>query len=123
MYYNSIVERKIFMLKDNQFAFYNEKQFAKRLTELRQKKGVSARDMSLSIGQCDSYINRIENGRSLPSMTGFFYICEYLGVTPAEFFSYDNADPQTVNALNAALRQLSPRQSEHILAIVNDIIN
>lgn len=54
--------------------------FAKRLTELRINKGVSARDMSLSIGQSAGYINNIENGVNLPSMMTFFYICEYLGV-------------------------------------------
>ena len=35
--------------------------FPKRLAELRQEKGVSARDMSLSLGQSESYINKIEN--------------------------------------------------------------
>ena len=50
-------------------------EFITRLTELRIKHGVSARDMSLSIGQNSSYINNIENGKALPSMTVFFYIC------------------------------------------------
>ena len=35
--------------------------FAERLTDLRIQKGVSARDMSLSMGQTSSYINNIEN--------------------------------------------------------------
>ena len=48
--------------------------FAERLTELRMEKGVSARDMSLSLGQSESYINKIENRRTLPSMAGFFYM-------------------------------------------------
>ena len=52
-----------------------EEQFVNRLTELRIKKGVSAREMSLSIGQSAGYINNIENGKNLPSMTIFFYIC------------------------------------------------
>ena len=34
--------------------------FHKRLAELRTQKGVSARDMSLSLGQSESYINKIE---------------------------------------------------------------
>ena len=34
-----------------------EEQFSKRLTELRTQKGVSARDMSLSIGQNPGYGN------------------------------------------------------------------
>ncbi len=41
-------------------------------------KRVSARDMSLSIGQNAGYINTIESGKAFPSMTVFFYICEYL---------------------------------------------
>ena len=64
----------------------NEKDFALRVAQLRDKKGVSARDMSLSMGQNPGYIHNIESGKSLPSMTGFFYICEYLGITPEEFF-------------------------------------
>lgn len=47
--------------------------FYKRLTELRLGKGVSARDMSLSLGQSESYINKIENRRTLPSFAGFIY--------------------------------------------------
>ena len=63
-----------------------EKDFALRLARLREKKGVSARDMSLSIGQNPGYINNIETGKAKPSMDGFFFICEYLGITPREFF-------------------------------------
>lgn len=68
-----------------------EELIAKRLAFLRNAKGVSAREMSLDIGQNSSYINRIENGKSMPSMQGFIYICEYLGVTPSEFFASDAA--------------------------------
>ncbi len=63
-----------------------EKEFSKRLCELRLEKGVSAREMSLSLGQSASYINRIENGKMLPSMGGFFKICDYLSITPNVFF-------------------------------------
>ena len=49
-----------------------EKEFSLRLAQLRGEKGVSARDMSLSIGQNASYINNIQNGKALPTMTGFF---------------------------------------------------
>ena len=47
--------------------------FCWRLTQLRLNKGVSARDMSLSIGQSPNYINGIESGQSYPSMQNFFY--------------------------------------------------
>lgn len=45
--------------------------FYKRLTELRIQKGVSARDMSLGIGQSAGYINALENKGGFPSMQVF----------------------------------------------------
>ena len=36
---------------------YEEEYFGKRISQLRTAKGVSARDMSLSLGQSESYIN------------------------------------------------------------------
>ena len=64
----------------------DEKEFSLRLARLREKRGVSARDMSLSIGQNPGYINNIESGKSMPSLAGVFYICDYLDITPSEFF-------------------------------------
>ncbi len=68
-----------------------EKDFSLRLAKLREEKGVSARDMSLSMGQNPGYINNIESGKSMPSLSGIFYICEYLGITPKDFFDIDAA--------------------------------
>ena len=44
--------------------------FAERLSYLRGQQGISARDMSLSIGQNPGYINNIESGKALPRETG-----------------------------------------------------
>jgi transcriptional regulator with XRE-family HTH domain len=65
-----------------------EEGFSRRLTQLRSERNVSAREMSLSLGQAAGYINSIENGNSLPSMSMFFEICEYLQITPRDFFAY-----------------------------------
>lgn len=97
--------------------------FYRRMTELRMQKGVSARDMSLSLGQSESYINKIENKRTLPSITGFLYICEYFGITPQEFFNQNAAAPQKTRQLLTELEKLTPEQTEHILQIVRDIYN
>lgn len=94
--------------------------FYERLTQLRLQKGVSARDMSLSLGQSESYINKIENKRTLPSLTGFFYICEYLNITPEEFFGSD-LSPMKTNELLEEIKKLRPEQAEHILRVVKDI--
>lgn len=45
--------------------------FVDRLTSLRNQKNVSAREMSLALGQNESYINRIENRLAFPSMQVF----------------------------------------------------
>ena len=95
--------------------------FPERLTQLRLEKNVSARDMSLSLGQSDSYINKIENRRTMPSMAGFFYICEYLGITPQEFFDRGTASPAKANALETEIRKLAPQKAQHLLALVKDL--
>ena len=95
--------------------------FAKRLTQLREAKGVSGREMSLDIGQNSSYINRIENGKAMPSMQGFLYICEYLKVTPEEFFRQDIENPILLNEVIAELKTLSPSQLNIIRGIIADI--
>ena len=96
-------------------------QFAKRLIQLRSEKKVSAREMSLAIGQCNSYINSIELGKNFPTMAGFFYICEYLGVTPSEFFDFDNRSPKETDELIAGFRRLNLKQQELVLALIKEI--
>lgn len=95
--------------------------FPERLTQLRMEKNVSARDMSLSLGQSDSYINKIENRRTMPSMAGFFYICEYLSITPQEFFDVDTASPTKTSELVQEIRKLSPSKADHVLQLVKDL--
>lgn len=94
-----------------------KEEFCWRLTQLRMNKGVSARDMSLSIGQSPSYISGIESGMSYPSMQNFFYICEYLGVTPQEFFDMDSTDPTKADELLKIARTLPGDQLDHLIAI------
>ena len=96
--------------------------FYSRLTELRMTKGVSARDMSLSLGQSESYINKIENRRTLPSFSGFLYICDYFQITPEEFFNQNAAAPDKTRELLRELEKLTPEQTGHVLQIVRDII-
>lgn len=101
----------------------DEQRFSQRLTALRMVKNVSAREMSLALGQNPSYINRIENGWAYPSMQGFFYICEYLGVTPAEFFDEQNTDPYKQRRLDVALRMLDAKQRDLILTLAEGLLD
>ena len=100
----------------------NERDFAIRLAMLREKKGVSARDMSLSIGQNPGYINNIENGKSKPSIEGIFYICEYLGITPSEFFDMESQNPSKLDSIVKDMKKLDDAQLDTIAALIKQLI-
>jgi transcriptional regulator with XRE-family HTH domain len=78
----------------------------RRITELRLKKGVAEHRMSLELGHSRSYMQGISSGRALPSMTEFLAICDYLEVSPKDFFDEDNANPPLLQATIDKLKQL-----------------
>ena len=78
-----------------------------RISVLRTKKNVSEYRMSTDLGHSKSYIQSISSGKSMPSMGEFLYICEYLGVTPREFFDDSINDPQLVQELYELTRNMS----------------
>lgn len=96
--------------------------FYERLTKLRCEKGVSARDMSLSIGQSASYINSLENRKGFPSMQVFFYICEYLHVTPSEFFDSENNHPVEYKEILENIKALNKDQLHNIKALIKGLV-
>ena len=99
-----------------------EEDFSLRLARLRTEKGVSARDMSLSIGQNPAYINFIETGKAMPSMSAFFFICDYLEITPKEFFDTDTEQPEELRKLTDNLKRLDKRQFKNIAEIVEGLV-
>jgi len=101
--------------------YIDERFIQERITQLRIKKDVSAREMSLSLGQGGGYINSIENGHSLPSISVFLHICEYLGVTPAEFFDTENKNPEKLKELLRDLKRLDHKALLHISALVKEL--
>ena len=101
----------------------DEKEFSLRIATLRTKKGVSARDMSLSIGQNPGYINNIESGKSMPSLAGIFYICDYLKITPSELFDTDSQNPEKLINIIDNLKKLNDKQLDTIATLVKDLIS
>lgn len=95
--------------------------FRQRLAQLRSQKGVSARDMSLSLGQSESYINKIESGKAFPSMQAFFYICDYLNITPKDFFDNGNRNPVAIENLVNDIKTLTDSQISSIADIVKGL--
>ena len=95
--------------------------FYDRLIKLKIEKGVSARVMSLAIGQSPGYINGIENRNGFPSMQVFFYICECLGVTPSEFFDDSNSHPLEYREFIENMDTLDEEKRRNVLAIVKGL--
>ena len=98
-----------------------KEEFIMRLVNLRMGKNVSARDMSLSLGQSPNYINGIENGGSYPSMTMFFYICDYLGITPRDFFDLESTNPSKAQELLEVAKSLPNDQLELLIALAKGL--
>lgn len=99
-----------------------EEYFKLRIAKLRTEKSVSARDMSLSLGQNAGYINNIETGKALPSMAMFFAICDYLDITPMEFFDESSEQPEELRRLMENMKKLNKQQLKNISEIVEDLI-
>ena len=95
--------------------------FVERLTSLRDQKNVSAREMSLALGQNGSYINRIENKQAFPSMQAFFYICEYLQISPRDFFDMDNPAPLKIKQIMEESQKLDDVQLNTVMAVVKGL--
>ena len=100
----------------------DEKDVAARIAQLRMHAGVSARDMSLSLGQNPGYINNIETGKTRPSLTGILYICDYFGITPSAFFDLSVEAPQELAQTVQLLKHLNQKQLSHVRSIIEDIL-
>jgi len=90
----------------------------KRITQLRMEKGVSEYQMSLDMGHSRSYIQSIVSGKSLPSMTEFLYMCEYLGVTPSAFFDEQMKNPALLQKVIDEMRSLPDKDILSLLSLI-----
>lgn len=92
-----------------------------RLAKLREAKGISARDMSLRLGMSANYINKIETGKSCPSMESFFNICIFLGVSQSEFFDEEISNPERFSELVSDFSELDDSTQSHVAGIVKEL--
>ena len=89
-----------------------------RITELRLKKGVSEYQMGYDLGHSRSYMYNISSGKSLPPLPEFLEICDYLGITPSQFF-----DPSIENPalLQTAIDELKKLNDDDLMLIIGNI--
>ncbi len=85
----------------------NEKFVRDRITELRMQAEVSEYQLSMELGHSKSYIQSISSGRSLPSLSAFFEICNYFNISPLEFFDETMKNPDQLHRITDKLKLLS----------------
>ena len=89
-----------------------------RITELRLKKGVSEYQMGYDLGHSRSYMYNISYGKSLPPLPEFLEICDYLEITPSQFFDSSIENPAL---LQTAIDELKKLNDDDLMLIIGNI--
>jgi len=97
------------------------KYIAERIQQLRAQKGVSSYIMSYEIERGKNYMKNIESGLSNPSWPMFFCICEYLEVTPKEFFDTEDASPRETRDFITVFGDLSEENRQIVLNLAKKL--
>ena len=74
------------------------------------------------MGQSEGYITKIENRTAFPSMTVFFYICEYFGIHPKDFFDDKKEHHEIIRSILDDLSKMNGDQLLHIAAVIKDVV-
>ena len=89
-----------------------------RITQLRMQKSVSEYKMSYDLGHSRSYIYNISSGKSLPPMAEFLEICDYLGVTPSDFFTDSTKNPILVQS---AIEEIKKLDDDDLMLVIGNL--
>lgn len=71
-----------------------ERHLREKITKLRMERNLSEYQLSTDIGRSKTYIQAISSGKTLPSFSAFFDLCDYFDMTPAEFFAESDISTQ-----------------------------
>lgn len=101
----------------------NEDFVRERITTLRLKKGVSEYQMSYDLGHSRGYIYNISSGKALPPLKEFFAICDYFGLTPAQFFDEGTQNPELIQKAVSGMKQLNEADLLMLLGLINRLLD
>ena len=91
----------------------------KRITMLRELKGVSERQMSLDLDLSKNYITNITHSYSMPSVTVLLAICNYFGISPMDFFDNELDNPALASRVIKQARKLDDNGLNAVLSVAN----
>ena len=100
-----------------------DKNFIKiRYSRIRIAHNISARKLSLELGQSSEYINQIENGKCMPSIEALINLCEYFNLSLGEFFEENFEYPVEYKKIISELNKmdaLAVNQIYELLKLAN----
>jgi len=80
---------------------------------------VNVTDIGPPVGKSASYISDISSGKQLPTFEGLFkLLCDYFGITPAEFFDDKVNDPLLVKEFAVELQRLCGNDLRKLLGLL-----
>ena len=101
------------------------------IRKIRQAKGLSQGEMQKRTGILRSYLSRVENGHTVPSLATLQRLASAMGVALADFFAAEGAsvtaplshDPASeyLGELKNYLPQLSTQQRQELLEMVKEM--
>lgn len=93
-----------------------------RYAKIRLAHGISARKLSIELGQSSEYINQIESGKNMPSVEGLFNFCNYFNMTIGAFFEDRFNYPVEYAAIIEELNKMDSLTVNYVLGLLK-IIN
>lgn len=91
-----------------------------RISAVRMKANLSARELSLRIGKNESYVNRLEYRKNFePSISVISDIAEACGSSIEEMFYYDINQYSKDREIIAALKKCNEKKKQAIIDLLN----
>ncbi len=96
----------------------DKKEVVLRISFFRNKKGLTARELSLMIGKSESYINRLEAQPFNIPITTMFDILSALEVEPEEFFAPNYKTYKRDNELYELISSMPADKKENLIQFI-----
>lgn len=97
----------------------NLNEIINRISQLRTREGLSARELSLRIGKNEAYINRLEYRKNFePSISVISDIAEACNSSLEEFFYYDILQYQKDKEVIELLKKVSSSKKDSVINLL-----
>ena len=89
-----------------------------RLGYFRNKRNLSAREVSLRLGHTESWFYRIENGEIDLKLSILYDLMELLEITPTELFYYDHTKYKEDEDLLSLIQSMSKDEKDTFTKLI-----